>query len=821
MDFTRIIENIIAELQQESNALRSKIKDLEASSNTLTINLEESYKKLSEVTAEIVIIKSEKDILSGKLNRLNFEYHELSEKIAQQDVNRDNFQREINNLQEKLTENVQENLQFQDMENEIGRLLDLVNNAIQESDHPAVPSDGSAIKSLELLLKILVDRYINLVAEKSMPEDSTGSVPKDAMELVCAANQISTSNSELGDVPHNIAQELSSMRVELDNAISNLNLLTDEKNEFMERCLFLSGEIEAISRQQESLKEEMATEIEKNKLLSSQLDVICNEKNAMREHLTQEEEKSASIREKLNIAVRKGKGLVQQRDGLKEEIEKMNIMITHLNSERNRQVEALESEKEILENQFKETVQHLANTNQTLIVSAEQEAKKSKRTAELLLAELNEVQERTDILQEEIGKAEAALFEAYKRKDATDWFMRDFDLLSHVEAFMEFIETGKDFKSPVNFPADNPLHEVNFVYDLSNFKSHGPTEGCNLTYNLAFGVECVLDCLSEFNDLKIKLQKQSFSLAEQTSHLVKNIDSIRDAEAVVRSSTTELESAKAAICSLEKQVEAMINDKKSLELRVSELSSLEVSLDELNRRVKPLNDALTAKDQEIETLKEALDEEEMLVERLENRNKELRSTIEEKTNTLENLEASHEKTLAKLSTTVNKFDQLYNLSESLVAEVENLQSQLQSRESDISFLRQEVTRCTNELLASQGSNKRHLSGAKEFLKWLNMTISRLGLIDIHMNGDENQIHAFTNILDKSITSIMAELEDLRAKVSQQMKMALPGRKFNNDQIAISIDVEKGKNIIDDDDDDKGFLGNCPEALEDDEATWAI
>ncbi|XP_042404601.1 putative leucine-rich repeat-containing protein DDB_G0290503 [Zingiber officinale] len=373
MDFTRIIENIIAELQQESNALRSKIRDLEASSNTLTVNLEESYKKLLEGTAEIVIIKSEKDILSEKLNRLNFEYHELSEKIAQQDVNRDNFQREINNLQEKLTENVQENLQFQDMENEIGRLLDLVNNAIQESDHPAVPSDGSAIKRLELLLKILVDRYINLVAEKSMPEDSTGSVPKDAVELVCAANQISTSNSELGDVPHNIAQELSSMRIEFDNAISNLNLLTDEKNEFMER-----------------------------------------------EHLTQEEEKSASIREKLNIAVRKGKGLVQQRDGLKEEIEKMNIMITHLNSERNRQVEALESEKEILENQFKETVQHLANKNQTL-TSAEQEAKKSKRTAELLLAELNEVQERTDILQEELGKAEAALFEAYKQKDAAEF----------------------------------------------------------------------------------------------------------------------------------------------------------------------------------------------------------------------------------------------------------------------------------------------------------------------------------------------------------------------------------------------------------------
>lgn len=1058
--------NILAEVQHERDALRSKIKDLEASSDILTVDLEESYKKLSEVSAEIVVIKSEKDILSEKLNMLNFEYDDLSEKITQHNVSRDHFQREINNLNEKLTEKVQENLKLHDMENEIWRLLDLVRHAVQESDHPTVPSDDSAIERLELLLRILVDKYTNLVAQKSTPEDHAESVPKDAAELVSAESKFSVSNSGSGDVLHNIEQELNSLRIEHDNAISNLNLMTEERNEVMEKCQFLTAEVEAISKQKISLKEEVTTEIEKNKSLLSQLDVICKEKDALREQLIQEEEKSASIREKLNIAVRKGKGLVQQRDGLKEEIEKMNINITHLNSEKNQLIEALESEKEMLENRLKETGQNLANSKHTLskllralddidigkeyinidsaqkleeigklnfelrssVFFAEQEAKKAKRTAELLLAELNEVQERADILHEELGKAEAVLFEAYRQKDAAEsaradafrhleeinllhseerkkqidslaelmsaigqvkdscsefsglianWFKRDFDLLSNVEAFMGSIETGKDFKAPVDFRPDYPHHEENSIHALSKFTSHEPPEKCSLTENLVFGVECVLHCLSEFNELKINTYKQSFSLAERTSCLVKKVDSvgrkvlsqwkeseslkeevaklestimvkeaevravhrnlffiyqlcnelvndienghtvtaenelvfggksvsesgkspseyywqvsidgntpltdeviksladrliftvkrarsneaselkativdlqrelqekdahtsritaelvsqIRDAEAVARRSTTELESTKTTIYSLEKQVEEMVNDKKSLELRVSELSSLETSLDELNGRIKSLNDSLTAKDQEIETLMEALDEEEVQVEGLENRNKELQSIVEEKASTLEKLEASHEKSLVKLSTTVNKFDELYNLSESLVTEVENLQSQLQSRESDISFLRQEVTRCTNELLASQESNKKHLSEVKELLKWLNMTISRFGLTDVHMNGDENQIHAFTNILDKSITSIMAELNDLRVKVSQQTRRALTGpseveqkvqktepvsagvvthvrtgRKFNNDQIAIAIDVEKGENVIDDEDDDK-------------------
>ena len=41
--------------------------------------------------------------------------------------------------------------------------------------------------------------------------------------------------------------------------------------------------------------------------------------------LDQEEQKSASLRKKLNVAVRKRKSLVQQRDSLKQAANKMNM----------------------------------------------------------------------------------------------------------------------------------------------------------------------------------------------------------------------------------------------------------------------------------------------------------------------------------------------------------------------------------------------------------------------------------------------------------------------------------------------------------------
>jgi chromosome segregation ATPase len=131
---------------------------------------------------------------------------------------------------------------------------------------------------------------------------------------------------------------------------------------------------------------------------------------------------------------------------------------------------------------------------------------------------------------------------------------------------------------------------------------------------------------------------------------------------------------------------------------------------------------------EIETLMQALDEEEVQMEDLTSKTKELEKILQQKNLDIENLEASRGKALKKLSITVNKFDELHHFSESLLAEVEKLQSQLQERDAEISFLRQEVTRCTNEVLvASQMSSKRNSDDIHELLLWLDTLVSQVGM----------------------------------------------------------------------------------------------
>lgn len=169
----------------------------------------------------------------------------------------------------------------------------------------------------------------------------------------------------------------------------------------------------------------------------------------------------------------------------------------------------------------------------------------------------------------------------------------------------------------------------------------------------------------------------------------------------------------------------------------------------------------------------ALDEEESQMEELTNKVVDLEKVVQQKNQEIENLESSRGKVMKKLSITVSKFDELHDLSASLLSEVEKLQSQLQERDTEISFLRQEVTRCTNDvLLASQMSNQTSSDEIFEFLMWVDTIVSHDGVHDIHPDMKSNsQVHECKEILHKKLMSLLSELENLR-KVAESKDVML-------------------------------------------------
>ncbi|CAI8605805.1 unnamed protein product [Vicia faba] len=270
-------------------------------------------------------------------------------------------------------------------------------------------------------------------------------------------------------------------------------------------------------------------------------------------------------------------------------------------------------------------------------------------------------------------------------------------------------------------------------------------------------------------NLQRELQEKDVQRDIICADLVKQI---KDAEAAAKSYSQELQSLRMEEHDLKKQIEVIEGEKKILEQRIKELQDRQGIAAELEDKVRSQTALLAAKDQEIESLMHALDEEEVQMEELTKKNAELEKAVQQKNQEVENLESSRGKVMKKLSVTVSKFDELHHLSANLLSEIEKLQSQLQEKDSEISFLRQEVTRCTNDdLRASQLNNQRSLDEIVEFFMWVDTIVSQDGMDDILPDvKSDAQVHEYKEILQKKLMSLISELDNLREVAESRDEM---------------------------------------------------
>ncbi|RYR55048.1 uncharacterized protein [Arachis hypogaea] len=946
----KLIENQ-ASIQSEKGAIEEQI---------FTTN--GKLRKLHDLVFDVLPEYETENLVSGSANIDTLEelLRKLVESQASLQSKKDTIEEQIFTIDVKLR-----------------KLHDLVGDVLPESETENLVSGSANIDSLEELLRKLIENQASLQSNKLMHvvELASDSSQQDGATIL-EARSTDMHDKEEADIDR--------YKKDLEEALSELEHAKEEREKTLEKQMSLSIEVEALSKRIEELQ-----------LL-----------------LNQEEQKSASVREKLNVAVRKGKSLVQHRDSLKQTIEEMTTEITQLKSEiSNREdtlaehaqklshlstypnrLEALESEIIHLKNHLAESEHHLQEKEYSLnlilnklgeieiggegyisdpikklecieklcsdlhgtVASLEQESRKSKRAAELLLAELNEVQERNDAFQEELAKADAELVDLRKERDSFE--AAKLEALSHLQKLSALHEEGKKnhsseltaLKSSMNelctgFGEIQHLLVSAFSMDLESFQNleaglKSCIKGSNATNMLDSSVakthngmspwssitksslssdsrsdfdtvgnfhllrsqlqEVLVEigslkeritihsslmleqdknlselmasiekemtiqresceamkqkvtnqdgelvalrgsidylceaCISSVNEiengkaelvgnkvesdpginlmltsfgdgtseerirtlvdrllmaaksvatirtgfsdanhnemkatitnLQLELQEKDVQRERICSELVKQI---KDAEASANSYSQDLQSLKIQEHNLKKQVEVIEAERKILEERVNELQEKQRIAAELEEKTKSQTDLLAAKDQEIESLMHALDEEEMQMEELTNKIVELEKVVQQKTREIESLDSSRGKVMKKLAVTVGKFDELHHLSASLLSEVERLQSQLQERDSEISFLRQEVTRCTNDvLLATQMSNKAGSDEIFELLMWVDTMISQEGMDDILPDLKSNsQVHEYKEILQKKLMSVLSELENLKA-----------------------------------------------------------
>ncbi len=433
----------LSEAQHEINSLQEKIDNFENYCGSLSADLEESQRRASDLEADLQEVTLEREHLSERWEILTHECEKLSEKTVEFKLENEKLQHEVSGLKENLVEKLGNEERIVSIEGEIRRLQDLVTDALQESGIKDLVSGSGSIHCLEELLRKLIENYAILSSRNPVLGDvADRHHAKNDGITIAETRSIDTLNSGEPDI--------AVLKKELEEAKHEMMHVTEERDRYMEKHQCLICEVEALGRRKEELQE----------------------------LLSQEEQKSASVREKLNVAVRKGKSLVQQRDSLKQTIEEKNTEVGHLKSQITHwenalaeyeqkfrdlsaypeRVEALESERLLLSNHLTETEHYLQEKGHILsmilntlndidvggevnsgdpverleqlgklfselsaaVASSEQQLRKSKRSADLLLAELNEVQDRNDVLQEELAKAANEVAELTKERDLAE-----------------------------------------------------------------------------------------------------------------------------------------------------------------------------------------------------------------------------------------------------------------------------------------------------------------------------------------------------------------------------------------------------------------
>ncbi|KAL6524236.1 hypothetical protein OROMI_031331 [Orobanche minor] len=523
------------EAQNHCYSLQRKIDDLETFCGSLTAYAEDSQRRTSELVSAFQQSCVEKEILLMDLEILSHSNDDNLKRTAAFKLRSDNLQNEVIMLQE------QKLLMEDDVcrtEDTIRRLQELVNNALQDCSTDAVVRNQEGVESFEEMLRKLVEKYKTLSSgnpvtidpfdvhvtelpntSRDLEEQDVGTLskkPEDSSgELVCSREErdkyVVNNQSLLQKVEalEDSMVELVCLREErgkyvvnnqsllqkveeLEDSMGELMCLREERDKYIlnnQSLLHKLEELEDTMTELMCLREEREKYMVNNQSLLQKVEELETKKKESQDLLNQEEQKSASLREKLNMAVRKGKSVVQQRDGMKRVIEELSAEVERLKSEGKHSEQAISEYEEQVKNLFtaQERVQVMESENSVLrgrlaeaerylqekegswssildtlndigvgfafisgnpveklneigkyvhdlgsrLDSLEHESIKSKRATELLLAELNEVQERNDGLQEELAKTFRELSEVSREKDIAENARNE--ALAHIE----------------------------------------------------------------------------------------------------------------------------------------------------------------------------------------------------------------------------------------------------------------------------------------------------------------------------------------------------------------------------------------------------
>lgn len=360
---TNELEKCLLELQQKSSALEAaEASALElVESKQLNVSLQESLLQrnmaLQEIEEAIFQINSHEEIQymetidkvrwlvnqKSILENVLLESNKLKDALSIIDlpetVSSTEFDSQIDwlaksfaqakdyaiKLQEELASTreavASHEFELSEARNEIAQLIASLLEEKQEKD------------SLQTRLEDLTCKYAVVVEKASLVSSEKNELMKMLLELcgiTMEDQEIDRPSSDTGILMEKCIEKIR----ERIASSSESSLLETEQFQRLQSLLYMRDQELVLC--EEMLEEDMVDRSElsslSNKLrrMSEEVVDLKNERDALRKDLQHVDEKSSLIREKLSMAVKKGKGLVQEREGLKISLNEKNAEIEKL-----------------------------------------------------------------------------------------------------------------------------------------------------------------------------------------------------------------------------------------------------------------------------------------------------------------------------------------------------------------------------------------------------------------------------------------------------------------------------------------------------------
>ncbi|KAJ7527056.1 hypothetical protein O6H91_16G034100 [Diphasiastrum complanatum] len=289
----------------------------------------------------------------------------------------------------------------------------------------------------------------------------------------------------------------------------------------------------------------------------------------------------------------------------------------------------------------------------------------------------------------------------------------------------------------------------------------------------------LLSVLAEKEHLECTVSAFERALSEKDEQYSKLKDSLVNAENIMRDFAMKASTSESRILDLEKLVTKWENEYKLAHNKLQTAEENEAHFRSTREELASLQIVLSSKNKELERQALAILDAKEHMGVLTMQVKELEDIIEQKQMSVVNLEASRSKAAAKLTATLNRFSELWQQCEGLLAEVEKLHHSLEIRDNDLSQLKQENAKADSEIHSLQDMLESKNSEIFQLKSQLNEILIRLGAAESALSAPTETrekvldvVASFTPTIDwkeviKLIDNIKEEVRDSRAHAEKK------------------------------------------------------